>query len=92
MIYMLVENGTAIRSIPEAVRAAKEAVEDRRVVPIYPCVMVDTTGEPVTCPKLDQTFRTLCKDPDGVTPDPKSGVLQCPQQRGSLVLRNINHS
>ena len=82
---MAVENRIAIRSTIEAVVTARKAVAAQKSIPISPCVQKDSSEKEITCPKLDQTLATLCKDPDGLIPD--RGVLQCPMQKGNLVLR-----
>ncbi|MBU1032189.1 hypothetical protein KKE03_04710 [Patescibacteria group bacterium] len=82
---MSTENGTAIRSLTEAVILARQAKKDGRVIPIVPCVRLDsTTGSVNICPNMDPKLVTLCKDPDGVMLD--NGALQCPMQKGTLVL------
>ncbi len=82
---MTAENTVAVSSVTEALVAARQAQKAGRVIPIAPCVQVDAAGKTVTCPKLDQTLWTLCKEPDGVLPIP--GGVECPRQYGRLVLR-----
>ncbi len=81
---MTAETVVAVRSVTEALVAARQAQKAGRVIPIAPCVQIDSAGNTVTCPKLDQTLRTLCKEPDGVLPIP--GGIECPRQYGQLVL------
>lgn len=86
VIYITAENTVAVRSVTEAIIVARQAIRDHQVIPISPCVQVDSAGAVMRiCPKLDQTGRTLCKDPDG--PLPTNGRLECPLQYGQLTKR-----
>lgn len=82
---MTVEIQHAISSITEAKLVARKA---EGIIPIAPCVQIDSEEQAKICPNLDKI--KLCTDPDGVLSDGK--VLQCPKQRGSLTLININGS
>lgn len=80
---MGIENGK-IHSIREAVMIIRQAIRDGRDIPVAPCARPDSTGRIITCPKLDLKAGN-CTDSDG--PLPSNGGLECPLQKGRLVLR-----
>ena len=82
---MTIENLEIIRSVTEAIIAARQAQKAGLIIPIEPCVQVSTTGGISTCKDLDPQLGTLCKNPEGVIPDGRA--VLCPRQKGQLVIR-----
>lgn len=85
---MSVETGSTIRSITEAITAARQAKRAGLVIPIEPCVKMGSEGKVITCSNVDPTLSTLCTDSDGID----GRTLQCPKQRGQLTLVATNVS
>ena len=67
----------------DAILIARKAVEDNVTIPIHPCVQV-VEGKEIICPSLDKTGNVVCKEGDGLLPI--DGGLECPSQKGRLVL------
>lgn len=80
--------GLKLKSIIQTIVTIRQAKESDKSIVMNPCMQTDAAGNIKYCPKYNQKPSIICSDSDGLLS--MNDGLECPLQKGALVIRTIN--